>query len=230
MKRSEINSIIRESDAFLKRYQFLLPPFAYWTPDEWAGKGEEARQIVERRLGWDMTDFGQEDFGRVGLSNFTLRNGSLADLKRGKGQLYCEKILIVGVDQVTPLHFHWTKTEDIINRGGGRLVIQLYNATEEEELADSDVIVFTDGIQRRVKAGDTVILDPGESITLVPYCYHAFWAVDSPVLAGEVSLVNDDNSDNRFYEPIGRFPRIVEDEPPLYLMVNDYEKYYQVTG
>lgn len=227
MKRSEINEIIREADAFLKSYQFLLPPFAYWTPEEWASKGDEVRQIVERRLGWDMTDFGQENFEKVGLSNFTLRNGSLADLKQGMGQLYCEKILIVGVDQVTPLHFHWNKTEDIINRGGGKLVIQLYNATKEESLADSDVTVYTDGMERRVNAGGTIVLSPGESITLIPYCYHAFWATGSPVLAGEVSLVNDDNSDNRFYEPIGRFPQIVEDEPPLYLMVNDYEKYYQ---
>lgn len=227
MKRSEINEIIREADAFLKSYQFLLPPFAYWTPEEWASKGDEVRQIVERRLGWDMTDFGQENFEKVGLSNFTLRNGSLADLKQGMGQLYCEKILIVGVDQVTPLHFHWNKTEDIINRGGGKLVIQLYSATKEESLADSDVTVYTDGMERRVNAGGTIVLSPGESITLIPYCYHAFWSTGSPVLAGEVSLVNDDNSDNRFYEPIGRFPQIVEDEPPLYLMVNDYEKYYQ---
>jgi D-lyxose ketol-isomerase len=227
MKRSEINAIILKADAFLKEYQFLLPPFAYWTPEEWAGKGEETRQIVARRIGWDMTDFGQEDFEKIGLSNFTLRNGSLDDLKRGRGELYCEKILIVGVDQVTPLHFHWNKTEDIINRGGGRLVIQLYNATEDEELADSEVTVHTDGIERCVEAGGTIILNPGESITLLPYCYHAFWAINSPVLVGEVSLVNDDNSDNRFYESIGRFPKIEEDEPPLYLMVNDYEMYYQ---
>jgi D-lyxose ketol-isomerase len=226
MKRSEINAIIRDADAFLKEHQFLLPPFAYWTPEEWETKGEEVRQIVERRIGWDMTDFGQGDFERIGLSNFTLRNGSLGDLKKGKGELYCEKILIVGVSQVTPLHFHWTKTEDIINRGGGRLVVQLYNANEAEELTDEDVTVYTDGVARRVEAGGTITLSPGESITLVPYCYHAFWAVGSPVLAGEVSLVNDDNSDNRFYEQVGRFPEIEEDEPPLYLMVNDYDKYY----
>ena len=227
MKRSEINSIIREADAFLTQHQFPLPPFAYWTPEQWAGKGEEVRQIVDRRLGWDMTDFGQGDFENIGLSNFTLRNGSLEDLKQGRGELYCEKMLIVGVDQVTPLHFHWTKTEDIINRGGGKLVIQLYNATEDEGLTDTDVTVRIDGIERTVKAGGTVVLSPGESITLVPYCYHKFWAAESRVLAGEVSIVNDDDADNRFYEPVGRFPEIEENEPPLYLMVKDYERYYR---
>lgn len=217
MKRSEINDIIRQSDAFLKDHQFHLPPFAYWSPAMWAEKGPEVERIVSRGLGWDVTDFGNGDFWRVGLSVFTLRNGVLEDLNRGRGELYCEKALVVSVEQVTPLHFHWTKTEDIINRGGGKLAIKLYNATEDGKLADDDVIVYTDGVRRQVPAGDILTLDVGESITLVPYCYHAFWAEGEPVFAGEVSLVNDDESDNRFYEVPERFPAIEEDEPPLYL-------------
>jgi D-lyxose ketol-isomerase len=47
------------------------------------------------------------------------------------------------------------------------------------------------------------------------------------VLVGEVSLVNDDNIDNRFFDPVGRFPAIEEDEPPLYLLCNDYSRYYR---
>jgi len=164
----------------------------------------------------------------VGLFLFTIRNGRPENLKTGKGKLYAEKLLIVGENQVTPLHFHWNKMEDIINRGGGKLVIQLYNATEDEGLADSDVTVSTDGLRRTVKAGDVITLSPGESITLPPYCYHKFWAEEGRVLAGEVSVVNDDSADNRFLDPIGRFPEIEEDEEPLYLLVNDYEKYYQV--
>ena len=225
MRRSEINAIIRDVDAFLREHQFYLPPWAHWPPDVWAAKGEAVRQIVERGLGWDVTDFGRGDFARTGLAAFTLRNGSLEDLRAGTGELYCEKALIVGVDQVTPLHFHWTKTEDIINRGGGKLVIRLYNATEDGTLGGAQVTVRTDGIARTVAAGGTIVLSPGESITLVPYCYHTFWSVDGPVLAGEVSVVNDDEADNRFYEPLGRFPEIVEDEPPLYLTVRDYERY-----
>ena len=45
------------------------------------------------------------------------------------------------------------------------------------------------------------------------------------MLVGEVSLVNDDDKDNRFYTPLGRFPEIEEDEPPLYLLCTDYAKY-----
>lgn len=228
MKRSEINAIMREADAFIKQHGFHLPPFAYWTPDEWSTKGEEVREIVERRLGWDITDFGQGDYATCGLFLFTLRNGAPDNLKRGQGKVYAEKIMVVGVDQVTPMHFHWIKTEDIINRGGGKLVVQVYNATEDEGLVDTDITVSMDGIRRTLKAGETVVIGPGESITLPPYCYHTFWGTESRVLVGEVSTVNDDAADNRFYEPVGRFPEIEEDEPPLHLLVSDYDRYYRL--
>jgi hypothetical protein len=226
VRRSEINAIIRDADIFIKAQKFYLPPFAYWTADDWATKGEEVREIVENRLGWDITDFGLGDYERCGLFLFTLRNGHPDNLRTMQGKLYAEKIMVVDVDQITPMHFHRHKVEDIINRGGGKLVIQLYNSTEDEDLADTDVTVSMDGVRRTAKAGDTVALSPGESITLPTRCYHKFWGVESPVMVGEVSLVNDDQADNRFYKPIGRFPDIEEDEPPLHLLVNDYPKYY----
>lgn len=228
MKRSEINQIIREADAFIRDQGFHLPPFAYWTPDEWRSKDESVAEIVEKRLGWDITDFGSGDYARTGLFLFTLRNGDLAALQTGRGKLYAEKLLIVDVDQVTPLHFHWLKTEDIINRGGGKLMIQLYNATPDEQLADTPVTVSTDGVVRTVEAGGVIALAPGESITLPPYCYHKFWGAESRVLVGEVSTVNDDSADNRFFDPVGRFPEIEEDEPPLHLLVSDYDRYYSL--
>ena len=223
MKRSRINAIMHEADAFLRRHQFHLPPFAYWTPEDWGRRGEEVQEIADRRLGWDITDFGQEGYERIGLFVFTLRNGEPG----GQGKNYAEKILVVGVDQVTPMHFHWFKMEDIINRGGGQLAVQLYNAAQDETLAETAVQVRMDGALRTVEAGATVVLSPGESITLAPYCYHKFWGVGEQVLVGEVSKVNDDHTDNRFFEPVGRFPAIEEDEAPLHLLVNDYGRYYR---
>ena len=227
MKRSEINAIMREADTFIKAQGFYLPPFAYWTAEDWATQADEVCEIVDNQLGWDITDFGMGDYEKYGLFLFTLRNGNPKNWETMQGKLYAEKIMVVGVDQITPLHFHWRKMEDIINRGGGKLVVQLYNSTAEEGLADSDVTVSTDGVRRVVKAGDLVVLSPGESITLLPRCYHRFWGAESRVLIGEVSMVNDDNADNRFYEPIGRFPAIEEDEPPLHLLCNDYPRYYR---
>jgi D-lyxose ketol-isomerase len=227
MKRSEINAIMREADQFIQQRGFYLPPFAYWSPADWASKGEEASEIVEDQLGWDITDFGQGKYKSCGLFLFTIRNGSLEEMKAKQGKLYCEKIMVVGVHQVTPMHFHWNKVEDIINRGGGKLVIELYNATKEDGLADSPLTVSIDGVRRVAKAGDTVVLAPGESITLPPRLYHKFWGAEERVLVGEVSLVNDDKADNRFYEPVGRFPEIEEDEAPLHLLASDYPKYYR---
>ncbi len=226
MKRSEINRTIREADEFIRNHGFHLPPFAYWTPDDWTTKGPEFSEIVEKMLGWDITDFGSGDFASTGLFLFTLRNGDIADLKTGLGKLYAEKLLIIDVDQITPFHFHWLKTEDIINRGGGKLAVQLYNATSEEDFADTPVTVSMDGVVVTVNAGEVVTLSPGESITLPPYCYHKFWGLEEKVLCGEVSTVNDDSSDNRFHDPVGRFPNIEEDEPPFYLLGNDYDNYF----
>ena len=222
MLRSEINRIIRDADAFLSDHRFHLPPFADWSLDDWRRRAHEAGDIIDRGLGWDITDFGLGDYRRTGLFLFTIRNGSIENLNKGRGKLYAEKALIVDVDQVTPLHRHKVKTEDIINRGGGVLVVRLYNATPDGGLDDGIVEVVMDGLRHRVNAGDTVALAPGESITLEPGCYHAFWAAESKALVGEVSLVNDDNTDNYFYEPVGRFPTIEEDEPPLRLLVKDY--------
>jgi len=228
MKRSEVNAIIRAADEFIKEHHFHLPPFAYWSPQEWAAKGEEVQEIARHHLGWDITDFGKGDFDHHGLVLFTIRNGAPENWQRKQGKLYAEKLLLVGVDQITPMHFHWTKMEDIINRGGGKLALQLFNATPEEELdRENPVHVQVDGAWRTVEAGGKVVLDPGESITLTPYLYHKFWGEVSRVLVGEVSLVNDDNADNRFHQTLARFPAIEEDDEPLYLLVNDYERYYR---
>lgn len=226
MKRSEINAILRQGDAFFKQHQFHLPPFAYWTPNEWRQRGGEANEIAARMLGWDITDFGSGAFERQGLFLFTVRNGDAANLKRGAGKLYAEKIMIVRAKQMTPLHLHRVKVEDIINRGGGDLVIQLYNSTPDGKLADTPIAVSIDGVARVFDAGAQVTLTPGESITLPTGLYHAFWGARETVLVGEVSLVNDDRADNYFYEPVGRFPTIEEDEAPLYLLVGDYGEYY----
>jgi len=228
MKRSEINSIMRRADAFIRQQNFCLPPFAYWTPEEWKHKGPEAREIVQNKLGWDITDFGSGDFPHIGLFLFTIRNGQPENWKTMRGKLYAEKIMLVEQGQVTPYHFHWSKMEDIINRGGGQLLIKLFNSTPDEDLDDqSDVTVSIDSVQHVLPAGSIVALSPGESITLPQYCYHEFWADEGRTLVGEVSMVNDDDQDNRFHQTLPRFPPIEEDEPLLHLLVNDYQKYYR---
>jgi D-lyxose ketol-isomerase len=90
------------------------------------------------------------------------------------------------------------------------------------------VEVYLDGVTRRVKAGGSVVLYPGDSITLTTGLYHAFWGEGRRVLVGEVSSVNDDAADNRFHDKVGRFPQIEEDVLPARLLVNDYERFLDV--
>ena len=222
MKRSELNKIMRDAVAFLDEYKFLLPPFAYWTQDEWQNKGHEYDEIRDNMLGWDITDFGSGDYEKIGLLMFTLRNGNYTDKKYVKP--YAEKLLIVEEGQVTPFHFHWSKMEDIINRGGGDLMVQVYNSTEDGRFADTDVEIFSDGRHYTVPAGTILRIKPGESISIQCGMYHKFYAEGGKTLLGEVSKVNDDRTDNRFHEKTGRFPEIEEDEAPLYLLSNEYPK------
>ena len=222
MKRSEINAIIKEFEAMLKEYHFALPPFLSFTPEEWAEKGHEYDEIRDNALGWDITDYGMGDFDKLGLSLITIRNGNTHNPKYTK--TYAEKIMYLRPGQVSPNHFHWNKMEDILNRGGGRIIFKLWNATPDEELADTDVEICRDGRRYMVPAGSEIVLEPGESLSLYPYYYHEF-VVDptsGPTLIGEVSMCNDDNTDNRFYKPLGRFPTIEEDEPPYRLLCNEY--------
>ena len=105
-------------------------------------------------------------------------------------------------------------------------MIKLYKADENEGLSDEDVEIVMDGVKKTFPAGTVVRLTPGESITFTKGIYHRFWGEEGKgtVLVAEVSMCNDDANDNRFYEPVGRFPEIEEDEAPLRLLCNEYPK------
>lgn len=222
MKRSEINKAIKDMEELLKNQKFMLPDFCNWTPEEWEKKGNEYNEIRDNMLGWDVTDYGMGKFEELGLVLVTIRNGNLKNKKYGKP--YAEKVLMVYEGQISPMHFHWNKMEDIINRGGGNIVFRLFNAGKDGEMLDTDVEVTQDGRTYLVDAGSEVVLKPGQSITLKPYDYHEFYIQPGTgnVLIGEVSMVNDDNNDNRFYEPLGRFPEIEEDEAVYRYLCNEY--------
>jgi len=227
MRRSTVNDILAESDAFIRAHGVVLPPFAYWSPDMLKTRvAGDSAAIRDRRLGWDITDYGQGRFEDLGLFLFTARNGATANLARGRGMLYAEKIMISGENQISPMHRHNLKTEDIVNRGGGRLVLQLFGSDPEGGLDPAaEVRVVADGSDRRLPGGAHLALDPGESVTLDPDTWHAFWGEGGRVLIGEVSNVNDDLTDNVFRDPIGRFSEIEEDAAPSHLLVSDYDRW-----
>ncbi len=225
MKRSEINAQIKMAIAFTDKLGFKLPPFTGWTPDEWETKGVEYDEIRENMLGWDVTDYGEGKFDELGLVLVTIRNGN-QKMPEKYPKPYAEKIFILGQNQVSPMHFHWVKMEDIINRGGGNLLVQLYNKTDDNKLDSTDVMIKQDGRCYFVEAGVKIKLTPGESISFEKEVYHEMTveAGTGAVLAGEVSQCNDDTTDNYFLNPLGRFPEIDEDEPAFRLLCNEYPR------
>lgn len=229
MKRSELNEIIQEAISFMEERNIPLPPFAYWTLENWRNFEPRFQEIIDNMLGWDITDFGSNDFSKTGLLIFTFRNGNFRQIEKYP-KPYAEKLLLVNDGQELPYHFHWSKMEDIINRGGGILNIQLYQSNKEGDFTDEDVHVTMDGEKVVVKAGGFVQLRPGQSITLLPGQYHR-WIGEKgtgKVMLFEVSTTNDDTIDNRYHTASGRFPSIEEDVDPTYLIFRDYEKYVKM--
>ena len=226
VKRSDINRIITESIAFFERHRFLLPPFAWIRPDEWRVMAKEYESAIRAGLGWDVTDFGLGRFSETGLLLFTIRNG-MPRTENGSEKTYCEKIIHLRNGQECPSHYHRSKMEDIINRGGGVLCFRLYMAGPDgRSYSDFEVSVEQDGRSVSCEAGGVLRLEPGESLTLPPNLYHSFWAEEEDVLVGEVSRVNDDVSDNFFYIDIPRFSDIQEDEAPEYLLVHELGRFF----
>ena len=224
MKRSEINKALKELEQMVKDYRYFLPKFCDFTPEEWQTKGHEWDEVRDNMLGWDITDYGMGNFDKIGFSLITIRNGNQKQQDKYP-KPYAEKFLYLKEGQYALNHFHWYKMEDIINRGGGNVLIRVYNSHEDETVDyDSDVTIHVDGETRVVPAGTQVKLEPGMSLTITQRLYHDFEVEPGTgaVLIGEVSQCNDDNTDNHFDPPAGRFPAIEEDEAPYRLLCNEY--------
>ena len=220
MKRSEVNNAIKWAEDLLAKQKISLPPFAKKSAEDWDAKRDALIQKV--MLGWDITDFGLGDFEKVGAVLFTVRNGEIdGDIP------YCEKYILLrdGNCQEIPMHYHIFKTEDIINRGGGILCVQVCNKAEDGGVDfTTPVTVYMDGEMRTYQPNEIIEIEPGASIRLTPYVYHRFYAKTGAgdLVVGEVSKVNDDHNDNIFANPTKRFCTPVEDEEKYRLLVSEY--------
>ncbi|MCC5841206.1 MAG: D-lyxose/D-mannose family sugar isomerase [Opitutales bacterium] len=160
---------------------------------------------------WDITDFGLGTFDASGLVLINL----------AEEPEYCEKLMYARHMQVTPMHTHKAKKEDIICRQG-RLAIELWTARPDEAEAGATGSVRRNGEASTFMNGEPLILQAGERVTLEPGTWHAFWADSEECVIGEVSTANDDANDNFFVDPnIGRFPEIDEDEPARIRLISE---------
>lgn len=228
LKRSQINYTVNIAKRVFAEMGLRLPRFAYMTPADWLAAGSEYDEIRDCNLGWDVTDFGRNDFARYGRCLFTLRNGKK---NAAYPKAYAEKFILDPEGQRAPAHFHRSKREDIINRGSGDIVIELAGATPEGQKATRPLSIAIDGIRRTIPSQTRVVLKPGESIHLEPGVIHSFWGEKGILIdgvrytvSGEVSTVCDDFSDNFFLEDAARFPGIEEDTPRDFFLCHEYPR------
>ena len=221
--RSLINRSLVEAKAAFIRFGVHLPPWAFWTPEEWQHQGRECDEIRDCMLGWDVTDFGSGDFANIGRTLFTLRNGTTR--ASGYPKTYAQKYLLDPENQRAPAHFHRAKREDICCLAGGRICVQLQRADSDGRPDPSPLEVRVDGISRRIQPGDLIRLRPGESLCIPPRTIHQFWGEPGGgiTVSSEVSSVCDDWNNNAFLVDYGvRFPKILENEPPIHLLCHEY--------
>ncbi|MEP7208948.1 MAG: D-lyxose/D-mannose family sugar isomerase, partial [Casimicrobiaceae bacterium] len=122
-------------------------------------------------------------------------------------------------------------TEDIISYHGGTLMIQLYNARDDETMDESSPgHVYCDGVRHAFEAGEVFEIPRGGSLTITPKLYHRFWAKDGAgvLVGGEISTISVPKTDNRFGGNARRFTPIDEDEPARYLLNIDYPKLHEL--
>ena len=224
MERSFIDARIERMLEFGERRGLALPPFARWSEDDYRADGEASARIRDGGLGWNVVAFAPGRFLETGLTIFTLRMGDWGQLVQGRGRLYAEKAIFAEDGQRTPHHYHIVKTEDIVNRGGARFVVELVKVDRSGQPIKTRFRACKDVKTLDLGPGDRVTLEPGESLTLEPFVAHAFWAEGGPTLAGEVSLANDDASDNYFLSPLPAPDPIVEDAPLRFVTVRDHAR------
>lgn len=159
---------------------------------------------------WDVTDLGLGHFAKTGLVLVNM----------AEEPEYCEKLMFSMRGQITPMHTHRKKKEDIICRNGC-LTLELWAGEPSSCQKGQSMAIKRNGELFEVRSGEAFHIHSGERVTLVPGIYHAFWAESDGCVIGEVSTANDDATDNVFVDPaIGRFPEIEEDEPPFVRLVS----------
>ncbi len=207
------------------QHSLRLPPYAFWSTEQWDDVGPEMDEVRDCMLGWDVTDFGSGEFHKIGRTLFTLRNGRVGDERYPK--TYAEKYIYDPEGQRAPAHYHRSKREDIIHRGqSGAIIVQLCATDALGEPLLEPHAISVDGIPRTLEPYGRIRLLPGQSLHIPPRTIHQFWGEEEggATASGEVSSVCDDWNDNCFLGAMERFPTIDEDEPRRFYLCHEYPK------
>jgi D-lyxose ketol-isomerase len=225
MKRSEINRRIEEAIDFIGKAGIVLPYHAHWNFKSWYQNGDLAEELRKRAIGWNITDFGSDNFLKTGVILYTPSNGIFDPVTNTPlDQTYAHRYFILRDGQEIMTEHHATKIEDIIVFAGAELKVELHNVGPNEELDTAkEVRIMRNRIWESCTPGTVITLVSGERIRFEPRHYHRPWGYGGAVLVEEVSMVTDDLKESR-HLPEAKpmvFAQIEEDAQPIYLLCTE---------
>lgn len=210
MKRSQIDSAIERAISNAKKYGVALPAWAEWHPHQFEKTADGIRQ---QKLGWKVVDFGVGDFEHCGLVILVLCSPLTDDSGEpltkpahvGKHDYpvtgFSRKYLFVQAGQTEPHHFHRQKArKEVSVLAGAPVRFELAWAENDTTLSSRDVDVAVDGIWHHLPANGSVVVKPGETITLPGNLSHIISVAEGgpDTIMMETSTANNDRSDNIF--------------------------------
>ncbi len=210
MKRSEIDAAIARAIANAKKLGVALPKWSEWKPSQFDASADGIRH---QKLGWKVVDFGVGDFPNCGLVILALcsplvdDNGAPATKTQTVGTReypvtgFSRKFLFVQAGQTEPHHFHRQKArKEVTVVAGAPVHFELAWADGDTALSDKEVNVQVDGIWHKLAANGSIVVNPGETITLPGELSHIIsvpkGGEDTIML--ETSTANNDSNDNIF--------------------------------
>jgi D-lyxose ketol-isomerase len=234
MKRSEIDAAIERAIGSAKKHGVALPKWADWHPLQFDASADGIRH---QKLGWKVVDFGVGDFQNCGLVIFALcspiadESGAPVTKQQTIGGHdypvtgFSRKYLFVQAGQTEPHHFHRQKTrKEVTVIAGASVRFELAWADGDTQLSDKDVEVQVDGIWHHLPANGSIVVAPGETITLPGELSHIISVPEGgqDTIMLETSTANNDSNDNIFPFMTPTSAPVSEDAKARYQLLDEH--------
>lgn len=234
MKRSEIDGAIARAIGNAAKFGVALPKWAGWKPSEFDASADGIRH---QKLGWKVVDFGVGKFQNCGLvilalcSPITDDSGAPVTKPHTAGTReypvtgFSRKYLFVQAGQTEPHHFHRQKArKEVTVVAGAAVRFELAWADGDTALSDRDVDVQIDGIWHHLPAGGSIVVAPGETITLPGELSHIISVPEGgeDTIMLETSTANNDSNDNIFPFMTPTSVPVEEDAAARYQLLDEH--------
>ncbi|MDX2108243.1 MAG: D-lyxose/D-mannose family sugar isomerase [Candidatus Melainabacteria bacterium] len=234
MKRSEIDSAIERAITNAKKYGVTLPKWADWHPKQFEKNADGLRH---QKLGWKVVDFGVGDFEHCGLVILVLCSPLVDEsgeplskpFRVGDHEYpvtsFSRKYLFIQAGQTEPHHFHRQKArKEVSVLAGAPVRFELAWAENDTTLSDKPVNVAVDGVWHHLSANGSLMVNPGETITLPGNLSHIISVAEGgpDSIMMETSTANNDRSDNIFPFMTPTSKQVMNDVEARYQLLDEH--------